>query len=112
MSIPCTHFMTYYALQLHCQHGVVFIACWSQIQLYLTIEQRREPNHHRDRMIEFAASLSSESLTVCVPQLRTKNDDNVVSVTPEAICPACGGNARTVSGYPPQEVLLSVADIR
>ena len=85
--------------------------CWSQIQLALSAEQRKELESDPQNMIDFAASLSTESLTVCVPQLQSENCDCAVSVTPEAICPSCGGRSRTIFGYPPREELLSVAEI-
>lgn len=75
--------------------------CWSCIHLALSAEQRQDLESAPEHMIEFAASLSTESLTVCVPQLQPENGDCTVSVTPEAICPSCGNKAHTVFGYPP-----------
>jgi hypothetical protein len=85
--------------------------CWSQLQLALSTEQRKELESDPQSMIDFAASLSTDSLTVCVPRLQSENGDCAVSVTPAAICPHCGGHSLTVFGYPPCEDLLSAVEI-
>ena len=86
--------------------------CWSSIQLALSAEQRRELESDPQKLLDFAASLSTASLTVCVPRLKSENSDCAVSVTPEAICPYCGGTSRTIFGYPPPyEEQLSSTDI-
>lgn len=81
--------------------------CWSRIQLALSTEQRNELESDPQTMNDFAASLSTETFTVCVPQLLSENSNCAASVTPEAICPYCGGACHTVFGYPPREELLS-----
>ncbi len=85
--------------------------CWSRINLALSSEQRIELESDPQNMIDFAASLSSEALTVCVPHLQSENSDCAVSVTPEPICPSCGGKSRTIFGYPPPEERSSVTEI-
>jgi hypothetical protein len=85
--------------------------CWSRIQMALSTQQRQELESDRQKMIDFAASLSTESLSVCVPQLHSENSNCIVSVAPESICPYCGGASRTIFGYAPREKLLSTAEI-
>ena len=82
--------------------------CWAKIHLRLSPEQRKSLESDADALRAVATSLSSDALTVCVPQLHSGLR---VTVTPNSICPKCGQVCDTVPGYPPKEHLLSKAEI-
>lgn len=85
--------------------------CWSQIQLSLNTDQHTQLESDPERMIWFATSLTSPSLTVCVPRLCNNEGVCGVSVTPDPICPHCAAMCNAIFGYPPREQKLATTDI-
>lgn len=79
--------------------------CWVTIQAELSSDQRRAMESDHDVLLSFAASLSSDNLTVGVPQLSVRQTDSfAVTVTPDPKCPYCGSECQSPFGYPPREV--------
>jgi len=91
--------------------------CWATILAHLDSDQRRAMDSDRDELLSFAASLSSDNITVGVPELSAHELGSFnVKVTPDPICPYCSARCRTPFGYPPQveapETLFSAAELR
>lgn len=85
--------------------------CWAQIQMSLSAEHRKKLESDPHSMIALAASLSTNALTVCVPQFRSNNGVPLVTVSPEPICPYCGQVCYAVFGYPPPVECLTAASL-
>ena len=91
---------------------------WGSVSADLSVEQRRAMESDRELLLSFAASLTSDNLTVGVPQLSTGQSDSFyVELTPEPRCPYCGVTCRSVLGYPSLEesssnALVSLAEFR
>ena len=77
--------------------------CWASIQADLSTGQRRTMESAREILLSFAASLSSDNLTVGVPRMSAGESDSfTINVTPDPICPHCGANCQSPFGYPPR----------
>jgi hypothetical protein len=92
--------------------------CWARIYADLRLDQRRAMESDPAVLLEFAASLSSDHMTVGVPQMTFGDSHSIdVKVTPEPRCPYCGSRCRSPFGYTPAEtppafVPMSVAEFR
>lgn len=79
--------------------------CWATIRADLSSGQRRSMASDRDALLSFATSLSSDNLTVGVPELAVSSTESFdVAVTPEPRCPYCGLRCESPFGYPPREL--------
>ncbi len=84
--------------------------CWGHLQLSLSAQQRETLDSSRERLIEFAESLSSPAVTVCVPKLKDGENDRVAT-TPPPVCPKCQNSCDAIFGYPPEESNTGIHDI-
>lgn len=78
---------------------------WGSINTVLTDEDRVELDGDFERLQEFAASISSEHLTVGAPRLVSGG----VEVQPVPRCPQCGEVCEAIFGYPPSSSKPSIA---
>lgn len=86
--------------------------CWCSVTADLDLDQRRNMESNREILLAFAASLSSDNLTLGVPQFSLNRSDGFdVNVTPEPKCPICGCTCRAIFGYPPRDVPQVIAHI-
>lgn len=86
--------------------------CWCSLDAGLDTEQRLSMESDRDLLLAFAASMSSDNLTVGVPQFSSNDADGFdVNVTPSPQCPRCGCKCRAIFGYPPRDEPKTVAHI-
>ena len=78
--------------------------CWATIKANLSSDQRRALASDRDALLSFAASLSSDNLTVGVPELAVSSTKSIeVVVSPDPVCPHCALRCQSPFGYPPRE---------
>ncbi len=86
--------------------------CWCSVNADLDLDQRRAMESDREVLLAFAATLSSDNLTVGVPQFSSNGSVGFdVNVTPDPKCPKCGCKCRTIFGSPPRDVPHSIARI-
>lgn len=78
--------------------------CWGTVSLDLKPEQRRTLESDRSALQSFAASVSPPQMTIGVPRLSLRsNEDPSVIVEPDPVCPHCGTKCQTNFGYPPRQ---------
>lgn len=70
---------------------------WGSFSAVLTENDRFELEKNHDRLLELASSISSESMTVGVPQFVSGG----IQVEPLPTCPKCGEPCESIFGYPP-----------
>jgi hypothetical protein len=86
--------------------------CWCSLNADLDTDQRRAMESDRDLLLAFAASMSSDSLTVGVPQFYSNDSGGFdVNVTPDPKCPICGCTCQAIFGYPDREEVMTIAHI-
>lgn len=84
--------------------------CWGHVHLSLNQGQRKTLESNHETLVEFAASMSTSALTVCVPRL-SGAEHLGVSITPSPVCPKCQQSCEAVVGHPPHECQLEISDI-
>ena len=84
--------------------------CWGHIRFSLDSAKRNEIKTDPEALVAFAESVSSPSLTVCVPRL-TYDEIPGVYVTPNPVCPKCQLPCDALFGYRPREEKLKIAEI-
>ncbi len=76
--------------------------CWGSLHAGLSAEDRRAMEADRGVLLAFAASVSSDNLTVGVPEMVPGAGHSLgVKVAPDPQCPHCGAACRSPFGYPP-----------
>ena len=81
--------------------------CWANLRLALNSDHRARLESDPQQMVDFASSVTTTSLTVCIPRLCYDQSRCAVSITPEPECPYCGKPCEAIFGYPPHEHLIT-----